>query len=142
MNRCLRASALLACSLTLAAAAPAQQPVRAFPDEALRGVLEVTRPPEILLDGRTDRLSPGARIRGPRNELVMSASLVGQRLVVNYVRETQGLVHEVWLLNEQEAALKRPGARRARNFVFASEQNDRPRDDGKTPFHLLPKYGQ
>jgi len=61
---------------------------------------------------------------------------------VNYTREPNGMVHQVWLLNQQEAALKRPSATRERNFLFASEEDTRPKDDGKTPFHLLPKYGQ
>ncbi|WP_082498068.1 hypothetical protein [Pseudorhodoferax sp. Leaf267] len=137
MNRCLPvlATALLALST-------AQAQVREFPPAALRGVLQVTQPPEVLLDGNADRLSPGARILGPRNELVLSASIAGERLVVNYEREPNGMVHRVWLLNQQEAALKRPGATRERNFIFASEEDTRPKDDGKTPFHLLPKYGQ
>lgn len=139
MNRCRTPIALIT-TLLLATAAQAQ--VREFPAAALRGVLQVTQPPAIVLDGNADRLSPGARILGPRNELVMSASIVGERLVVNYVREPNGMVHQVWLLNQQEAALKRPGATRERNFIFASEEDTRPKDDGKTPFHLLPKYGQ
>ncbi len=139
MNRCIAPLTLLACVFATAAA---QAQVRDFPPAALRGVLQVTQAPEVLLDGRADRLSPGARILGPRNELVMSASIAGERLVVNYTREPNGMVHQVWLLNQQEAALKRPGATRERNFIFASEEDTRPKDDGKTPFHLLPKYGQ
>ncbi len=138
MNRCLT---LIASTLILTATA-VQAQVRDFPVAALRGVLQVTMPPEVVLDGKADRLSPGARIRGPRNEMVMSANIAGERLVVNYVRESNGLIHEVWLLNQAEAALKRPGALRERNFIFASEEDTRPKDDGKTPFHLLPKYGQ
>jgi hypothetical protein len=33
----------------------------------------------------------------------MSGSIVGQNLLVNFVREPNGLVHEVWILNEAEA---------------------------------------
>ncbi|RCW74275.1 hypothetical protein [Pseudorhodoferax soli] len=141
MNRCRTSLALIATTAFLLAPA-AQAQVREFPAPALRGVLQVTQPPDIVLDGKADRLSPGARILGVRNELVMSASIVGERLVVNYTREPNGMVHQVWLLNQQEAALKRPSATRERNFLFASEEDTRPKDDGKTPFHLLPKYGQ
>ena len=141
MNRCRTSLALIA-NTTLLLATAAQAQVREFPAPALRGVLQVTQPPDIVLDGKADRLSPGARILGVRNELVMSASIVGERLVVNYTREPNGMVHQVWLLNQQEAALKRPSATRERNFLFASEEDTRPKDDGKTPFHLLPKYGQ
>ena len=63
-------------------------------------------------------------------------------MVVNYTREPNGMVHQVWLLSPQEAALKRNSATRERNFIFAAEEDTRPKDDGKTPFHLLPKYGQ
>ncbi|HVR54382.1 MAG TPA: hypothetical protein VMS38_31960 [Pseudorhodoferax sp.] len=141
MNRC-RTPLTLTATLFALATTAAQAQVREFPAPALRGLLQVTQPPDILLDGRPDRLSPGARILGPRNELVLSASIAGERLVVNYTREPNGMVHQVWLLNQQEAALKRPGATRERNFLFAAEEDTRPKDDGKTPFHLRPKYGQ
>ncbi len=116
MNRC---SLVLACALLATTAAQAQ--VRQFPEAALRGELQITNPPEVLLDGKADRLSPGARIRGVRNELVMSGSIIGERLVVNYTREAHGLVHDVWLLTQEEAALKRRGMSSGRNFVFESE---------------------
>ena len=45
---------------------------RQFPDQARRGVLRVTAPPDILLDGKPDRLSPGARIRSIDRRIVMA----------------------------------------------------------------------
>jgi len=120
MNRCTpRASlhparralmaTLLALPLLLASAgAHAQLNVREFPPTAQRGILVVTYPPVIQLNGQPDRLSPGARIRGTNSLLVLSGSIVGQSLVVNYVREPMGLVHEVWILTPEEAALKLP----------------------------------
>jgi hypothetical protein len=131
--------------LTLATFSPAllAQPVgRSFPAKALRGTLTVTAPPEVLMDGQPDRLSPGARIRNPQNAFVMSASLVGVPLVVNFTRENTGQIHEVWLLSPEEAAEKRERATPERNFLFSSEADTAPRDDGKTPFHLLPKFPQ
>ncbi|MEY4979813.1 MAG: hypothetical protein RLZZ352_2083 [Pseudomonadota bacterium] len=85
-------------------------PVRQFPPQALRGTLQVVQPPDIVLDGQATRLSPGARIRNTQNTLALSASLIGQTLVVNYTREPMGLVHEVWILTPTEAALPRPRA--------------------------------
>ena len=100
---------LLALPLLLASAgAHAQLNVREFPPTAQRGILVVTYPPVIQLNGQPDRLSPGARIRGTNSLLVLSGSIVGQSLVVNYVREPMGLVHEVWILTPEEAALKLP----------------------------------
>ena len=68
----------------------------------------VTYPPIIQLNGKPDRLSPGARIRGQNNLLQLSGSLVGQNLLVNFVRSPTREVHEVWILTEAEAALKLP----------------------------------
>lgn len=136
MNRChatplssrLQRHAALLC-LALAAGAAAHGQVREFPAAALRGVLQVTQPPVVVLDGKADRLSPGARIRGPANELVLSASIAGAPRVVNYVREPNGMLHEVWLLTPAEAAIKRPGAVRERNFVFESELERKAQDE-------------
>ena len=68
-------------------------------------------PPGITLDGKADSLSPGARIHGLNNMLVLSGALVNQKLVVNYLRESAGLVHEVWILNSEEILEKRPNTK-------------------------------
>lgn len=117
----------------------AAQVTRGFPAAALRGTMVVTNPPDVVLDGRPDRLSPGSRIRSPQNTLVMSGALQGQKLTVNYTRDAAGLVHEVWILNPEEVREKRAGQPVARNFLFESETRP-PRDDGKTPFNQLPVY--
>ena len=115
MNRCfcspkhrliaitLAASLVLTLGTPVAAQSIAQR-IPAISQTAQSGVLEVTAPPEVLLDGKATRLSPGARIHGYNNLLVMPATLVGQKLQVRYVRETLGLVHEVWILTEAEVA--------------------------------------
>jgi hypothetical protein len=77
--------------------------LRQFPAGVVRGTLEIKAPPDVLLDGKAERLSPGSRIRGPLGMFVLSASLVGQELPVVYLREPGGLLHEVWVLTEAEA---------------------------------------
>ncbi|MEC5213516.1 putative small secreted protein [Polaromonas sp. CG_9.5] len=127
MNRCtphtLVTVAVLAASAFLASCAHdttgAGYAVRNFPPAALRGELMVQAPPVITLDGKPDRLSPGARIRDTNNMLVMSGTLVNQKVVVNYLRESAGNVHEVWILNSEEARLKRPNSK-ASWFSFGS----------------------
>ncbi len=122
MNRCPRALPrrhLLASLLLLAAggAAFAQSlPPRQFPAQALRGTLVVQQPPVITMDGVPARLSPGSRIREANNMLVLSAALVDrEKLTVNYTLEPNGLVHDVWILTEAEARLKRPRAADLKN---------------------------
>ncbi len=91
---------------------------RDFPASALRGELEITTPPQVLLDGKTDQLSPGARIHGTNNLLVLSGTLVGQTLWVNYTREIGGTLSEVWILTDAEIALERAGTKPKRFFFF------------------------
>jgi hypothetical protein len=40
--------------------------------------------------------------------LVMSGALIGPMLTINYVRESHGLIHEVWILNATEAQTPLP----------------------------------
>ncbi len=122
--------------------ADAQGFVREFPAKALRGTMVVQQTPLITIDGKQEQLSPGARIRGVNNMLAMSASLTGVELVVNYTREVNGYVHEVWILTPDEAKLKRASGAKERNFSFGSDADTAPKDDGKTPFDKLPKYKQ
>lgn len=117
-----------------------EQGVREFPAAAKRATLAVIQPPEVLLNGSPERLAPGVRIRGVTNALVMSGSLVGQTYIVNYVREPQGLIKDVWLLTEREVAEKRAGMEPVVNFSFGSMADSPKTDDGKTPFNQLPKF--
>ena len=97
----------LAALVGLAAGSAAAQSVqRNFPATALRGELVVQQPPEALLNGVPARLSPGARIRGTNNLLVMSGAIAGQAYLVHYTLDDQGLVHQVWILSDAELAKK------------------------------------
>lgn len=148
MNRCLHLSqrlffALVALiGISLLAQTVFAQNARPFPPAARRATLEVTTPPNVLLNGQAERLSPGARIKGPNNQLLLSGALVGQPLLVNYVRNAQGQVHEVWVLSPTEAAEKRAGMAPVTNFTFGSDADKPKTDDGKTPFDQLPKFQQ
>jgi hypothetical protein len=113
MNRCIESrgrAALLACALLAGSAlvpispAAAQGFVREAPKDVVRGRLVVTAPPQVTMDGKPDRLSPGARIRGLNNLLLMSGSVVGQDLPVVYRRDASGLIHEAWVLTPEEYA--------------------------------------
>jgi hypothetical protein len=155
MNRCLLAMLGLGLSASvfaqdqLSAPLPVNENVqtgvpglRKFPANALRGKMRVLLAPEILIDGKRERLAPGSRIRDPQQRLVMSASITNQDFIVNFVRNPLGEVQEVWILNELEAKQKLPTHTPERNFTFASEADARKQDDGKTPFNQLPSFEQ
>ena len=153
MNRCItpliqhrRSLLLAALALGLGGAACAQDTestTRFVPLNTHRGILEVTQPPNVLVNGQNDRLSPGARIRGTNGMLLLSSHLVGQQLPMRFNREPNGLIHEVWILTPEEFAQQpqKPSA-----FVGPVQPAPAPakpgvaRDDGKTPFDQLPKY--
>jgi hypothetical protein len=115
---------------------------RQFPPNAQRGRLRVVQGADVLIDGKPERLSPGARIRGPQNTLVMTGAITGQELVVNFVRDAYGNLHQVWLLTALEAKQKMKRATPENNFFFSSDANKPKVDDGKTPFDQLPKFKQ
>lgn len=101
MLRCAIAGLAAALLMPLAQA----QVHRNFPATALRGELQITTPPEAVLNGQPARLSPGARIRGENNLLVMSGAVAGGKFVVHYTREAvSGMIQDVWILNPAERA--------------------------------------
>jgi hypothetical protein len=124
MHRCLplplsRAFAA-SCVLLAAAALPAQAQnaptvtaatagTRNFPPDAQRGKLVIGTMPEVTLNGKPMRTTPGFRLFSTEGRLLMAHTLAGQSLLVNYQIEpsTQWL-HAAWVLTPQEAALKRP----------------------------------
>ena len=126
MHRCLRFSSFRALAaalalLTGAAWLPAQaQPTAAavtaaaagtrnFPPAALRGKLVIGTMPEVTLNGKAIRTTPGFRLFSTEGQLIMTHQLAGQSLLVNYQIEpsTQWL-HTAWVLTPAEAAIKRP----------------------------------
>ena len=108
MYRCFALSAVvLALFLSMPIWAQAQ---RNFPPNALRGELVVGTPPQVSVNGVAGNLSPGARIRGQNNMLLLSDGLVGAKLLVHYTFDTSGEVKDVWILTPEEAA-KRPWPR-------------------------------
>lgn len=124
MHRCLRFPfpRALATSIALLAAGalPAQAQnaptvtaatagTRNFPPDAQRGKLVIGTMPEVTLNGKPMRTTPGFRLFSTEGRLLMAHTLAGQSLLVNYQIEpsTQWL-HAAWVLTPQEAALKRP----------------------------------
>ncbi len=83
------------------------QMARNFPATALRGTLQITQPPEALLNGQAARLAPGGRIRDMQNMQQLSGRLAGEKLAVHYTLEPgTGLVKDVWILRPDELAKK------------------------------------
>ena len=116
---------------------------RQFPKDAKRGELVVLASPDITIDSKPDRFSPAVRIRDINNNLVLSGTFANQKLVVNYLRDNTGLVHNVWVLNSEEIKQKMPGQPEG-FFSNIRSMFETPvvKDDGNTPYNQLPKYKQ
>ena len=106
MTRWTRRFLLLAACTAAATAAIAQQAVMVnAPKDVKPGVIAVSAtPPLIAVDGKDDRFSPGVRIHDRQNMLVLTGAVAGRSLYTVYKRDSLGLVHEVWLLNQDEFA--------------------------------------
>jgi hypothetical protein len=83
----------------------------------------VTQPPLMTLNGSEARLSPGGRIFGDDNRIVLSSTLVGQERVVNFTRWPDGLIRDVWILTDAERKLGMADrSDRQGNFVSGAEE--------------------
>jgi len=116
MNRCTNrnpfnsAARLVMAMLALlfAVSCWAQMGLRPFPPNTQRAVMQITPPLALQLNGVAEKLSPGARIHGTDNLIVMPDTLAGRRFLVNYVREPSGQIYEVWILTDAEATQALP----------------------------------
>ena len=100
----------LTATSALAQTSDAKPGVREFPKAAMRGEMVVQNHPLLTINGKSEQLTPGAHIFDRQNRLVLSGQLVGQNLLVNYLRDGGGQIHEVWVLNSEEAKEKRAGS--------------------------------
>lgn len=75
---------------------------RMFPGQALRGNMTFVSATQVVLDGRTERLGAGVRVRNQQNRTVFPSSLSGRNFAVNYLRDATGRISEVWLLTPAE----------------------------------------
>ncbi len=113
---------------------------RVFPADVKRGVMVVTASPEVTLNGKPDRLSPGSRIRGLTNLVMTPSQLTGLRFVVNFRRGIGGELTDVWLLTADEAKVKLPDAEKSARSDWFGLNPAPAKDDGKTDFDKLPKW--
>lgn len=102
---------LTAAVLSLPALAQEDSPdvlPREFPPNAKRGRMTPAYYPEIVIDGKTRRLSPSSRIFNQENLIEMPAALRGSGIAVFYTEDRDGDIDRVWILTREEARRSRP----------------------------------
>ena len=112
MNRCPKSPVtpflIAACALLVGASMVFHQEARAergFPLKTERAEMKFVELPDVLLNGKPERLAHAVRVRDERNAIVMPGTVNGRSAVVNYLRDARGQVREVWILSPQEAAI-------------------------------------
>ena len=83
---------------------PALATPRSFPPDVKRATMRSSIFPQVLIDGNIRRLSPGAKIIGKQNTIIMHASLMNNVFIVNYTVDAQGYINRVWILTDEEQA--------------------------------------
>ncbi len=162
MNRCLfsfiagskRPVAVMAVVLGLASAAhaqgaesfddpPAPAPVslpRNFPDRAEKGVMRFVDPPVVMLGDERVYISPGARIRDPRNMMLHMSQLKGRKVHVMYLRDAMQQVGDIWLLSDYEASQPSPRQRREQFLRMDGYDPAGEKVDPLLPYNRQPRY--
>ncbi len=77
--------------------------VRTFPAETRRGEMQPPMQGEVVIDGRTLYLTPGAQIRNTDNRIVMPSS-IQEPAYVRYIADASGSVSRVWMLTSAEVS--------------------------------------
>ena len=115
MNRCpkiARAVVSMAAGVLLIGAAALfaadARAERDFPRKARLGEITFVAIPDVVLNGRPERLSHGVRVYSVRNTILMPNRVNGSSAIVNYLRDDRGRVSHVWILTPAEAAAMPP----------------------------------
>lgn len=96
---------LLFSFLSILILAPAMAAMeRPFPPQAKRGTMSPAAYPQIVIEGKLRRLSPGARIWNRENRIQLPGTLTGGGMKVNYTEDAQGAIDRVWILTSDEAS--------------------------------------
>jgi hypothetical protein len=118
LRRLLAVTSMMVFALT---AIPAHAGLRMFPMGTRRGTITFSNPPQIQLHGNTEQLGPGTRIHDANNRLVFASTLNGQTLVVNYVRDGNRTIREIWILTPGEIQEKLPPTQDDLNRIRQSQ---------------------
>ena len=95
----MRAYALIAAFV----AGTAMAQLRSIPEDAERAEIRHVEQNIIELNGKQERLAPGAQIRDQANRVIVPAT-VQAGVLVRYLRDASGAVSQIWILTPEEAA--------------------------------------
>lgn len=83
---------------------PSMGIVRTLPAESKIGEMSPPQNGQVLIDGQTYPLAPGATVRNELN-MMMPPMMVQAPVKVRFMTDTMGAVNRVWILSAAELAL-------------------------------------
>lgn len=86
-------------SLSSFAQSPAE---RNFPANTKRGVLNMSKYPDVIINGKLVNTAPGLRIYDDENLFVLPTQLTGNYIIINYLEDNFGDVSKIWVLTVAE----------------------------------------
>lgn len=88
--------------LPAVASLPALAAERSFPTHAKRGKLAAAPFPQVSIDGKLRRMTPGSRIWNEHNLTIVPAELGTNQYLANYTETEQGEIDRIWILTPAE----------------------------------------
>lgn len=81
---------------------------REFPAGTKRGVLNMSKFPDVLIDGQLRRTLPATRYYNAENVIELPNYLDGKYIIVNYLENHWGDIEKIWILTEEERRKELP----------------------------------
>lgn len=75
---------------------------RSFPPNTKRGVLDMSKYPDVIMDGKIRYTVPATRFYDAQNMLVLPTYLTGNYIIVNYTDNDFGELQKIWILTADE----------------------------------------
>ena len=113
---------------------------RQFPDRAEKGLMRFVDPPVVMLGDERLYISPGARIRDPRNMMVHMSQLKGRVAQVMYLRDAMQQIGDIWLLSDYEASQPSPRQKREQLLRMDGYDPASEKIDTLLPYGSQPRY--
>ncbi|MFZ6770977.1 hypothetical protein ACO0LM_28305 [Undibacterium sp. Di26W] len=83
---------------------------RSFPTNTKRGVLNMSKYPDVIMDGKIRYTVPATRFYDAQNMLILPTYLTGNYIIVNYTDNDFGELQKIWVLtaDERKRVLPKP----------------------------------
>jgi len=94
---------------------------RNFPENTRRGVLNMSKYPDVLINGKAVNTAPGLRIYDDENLFVSPTQITGNYIIINYLEDNFGDVSKIWVLTDTERKKTLPPVQEWKPQIFINK---------------------